>query len=694
MTLRDVIRKLAKHNLKRYLLFCISVVFSVSMLGAFGVLLFSSTVTNVLIAGGSTQTFALAMYVFTILGMMIFLVYADSIYMKYKMDETGVFLSLGLKQKTVLYMLNQEFCLLFWISALLGLLLSVPVAFAAWSCLTFFVSTAETVFTIGWMGFVIDIVFTGFVWILLMLLHGRTVRKTDIIKILKISSENENEKLANPMLCLTGLLGIPICFFLFNRCESRIDFWGEISIFFLGLSLFCLYILTSEITAIGSFFKKHCQHFYRKNILFFNLVRQKGRQYTLSLFVSTILIAVAIFGTGFIGAVFLENYFCIKEDPYDYSLLTSFQQKDMDQAEIEKLAGAYNIEIENFKTLDLLLIGRNFQYDEKTSEWSGQYITSVSSYNSLAETKAAVPTGACLFYVNADGDPSLYTVLEQKALFYHPTLHQEFTLPIAEWVVGPVLLNKNGEISDLFILNDADFEQLKSSVEQRYQLKYYVFNAPAAASESVEAFHAALLQEVVELSDGKILDNFFDSPVRELMKAEGKNVRTGDYYMDYDGNELYAARWWSMYPFARENALSSQLEMGAVYFLIMFFIAIIAFVSAVMVIGLKILGTLWQDNESYRKAVFLGLKEKSRNKLISKQISLIYYYPTFSGCAVGILMINQIILASSSAHPGAVTLIAVLSALVIVMLQIIIYLFLRKSIINCNYGRKTDDRAA
>lgn len=643
MTLRDAVRKLAKHNLKRYLLFCISVVFSVSMLGAFGVLLFSSTVTNVLIAGGSTQTFTLAMYVFTMLGMMIFLVYADSIYMKYKMDETGVFLSLGLKQKTVLYMLNQEFCLLFWISALIGILLSVPVAFVSWSCLTFFVSTAETVFSIGWMGVVIDIVFTGFVWALLMLLNGRTVRKTDIIKILKISSENESEKLADPMLCLTGLLGIPICFFLFNRCESRNDFWGEISIFFLGLSLLCLYLLTSEITAIGSFFKKHCQRFYRKNILFFNLVRQKGGgQYTLSLFVSTILIAVAIFGTGFIGAVFLDNYFSIKEDPYDYSLLTSFQQKEIDQAEIEKLARDYNIEIENFKTLDLLLIGRNFQYDEKMSEWSGQYITSVSSYNSLAETKAAVPTGSCLFYVNADGDPSLYTVLEQKALFYHPTLHQEFTLPIAEWVVGSVLLNKNGEISDLFLLNDADFEQLKSSVEQRYQLKYYVFNAPAAAS--AEAFHAALLQEVVESSDGKILDNFFDSPVRELMKAEGKNVRTDDYYMDYDGNELYAARWWSMYPFVRENALSSQLEMGAVYFLIMFFIAIIAFVSAVM---------------------------------ISKQISLIYYYPTFSGCAVGILMINQIILASSSAHPGAVTLIAVLSASAIVMLQIVIYLFLR-----------------
>lgn len=112
----------------------------------------------------------------------------------------------------------------------------------------------------------------------------------------------------------------------------------------------------------------------------------------------------------------------------------------------------------------------------------------------------------------------------------------------------------------------------------------------------------------------------------------------------------------------------------------MFFIAIIAFVSAVMVIGLKILGTIWQDVECYQKATFLGLKEKSLKKLISKQISLIYYYPTLLGCVIGVLMINQIILASSSTHPGAVTLIAVMLALMIIIIQVLIYFILKKSI--------------
>jgi putative ABC transport system permease protein len=679
MTLSDVIKKLARHNIKRYMLFCVSVLFAVSMLGAFGVLLFSNTVTDVLVAGGSTHTFALGMYAFTILGMMIFLVYANSIYMKYKMEEIGVFLSLGLKQKTVLNMLKREFCLLFCISALIGLVLSVPIAFLSWSFLTFFISTAETAFSIGWMGIFVDAVFTVFVWGLLMLQNSITLKRIDIIRILKISSENENQRFANVTLGLIGLIGIPIGFLFFNICESRSDFWGQNSMLFLGLSLLCLYLLTSEITAIGDFFKKHFQNIYRKNILFFNLVRQKGRQYTLSLFVSTILIAVGIFGIGFMGAIFLESYYQIKEDPYDYSLLTGFEQKEINQSEIEQLADKYEVNIDKMNILDLLLIGRDYQYDDHTSEWSGEFVTSASSYNLLTKENTFVPQGSCVFYVNAEDDPALQTISKHKALFYNPTLHQEFTMPVIDQVVGAGLLNKCGEISDMFILNDIDFDQLKESVESRYQLKYYLFNAPSATRS--KAFHDALLQKVVEASDGKILDNFFDSPVRELMIAEGKKIPEKDYYMNYNGNELYAARWWSMYPFAKESALSSQLETGAIYFLIMFFIAIIAFVSAVMVIGLKILGTIWQDEESYKKAVCLGLKEKSLSKLIAKQISFIYYYPTFLGCVIGVVMINQIILASASTHSGEVTLIAVILALMIVVIQVIIYYLLKKNII-------------
>ena len=96
MTLNDISRKLFKNNRKQYGLFFFSIVFSIAMTGAYGVLQYSPTVTNVLVDGGSTQTISQAMFFGSMLGIIVFLVYADSIFLKYKSREIGIFLSLGI----------------------------------------------------------------------------------------------------------------------------------------------------------------------------------------------------------------------------------------------------------------------------------------------------------------------------------------------------------------------------------------------------------------------------------------------------------------------------------------------------------------------------------------------------------------------------------------------------------------------
>ena len=54
MTLNEISRKLIRNERKQYGLFFFSVLFAVTMIGAYGVLQYSPTVTNVLIDGGST----------------------------------------------------------------------------------------------------------------------------------------------------------------------------------------------------------------------------------------------------------------------------------------------------------------------------------------------------------------------------------------------------------------------------------------------------------------------------------------------------------------------------------------------------------------------------------------------------------------------------------------------------------------
>ena len=184
MTLNEISRKLFKNNRKQYGLFFFSIVFSLAMIGAYGVLQYSPTVNNVLIDGGSTQTISQAIFFGSMLGIIVFLVYADSLFLKYKSREIGIFLSLGIDRRSVQKIIVKEYTILFQIAALTGLLLSVPLAFLCWSILNLFLKTQETAFSIGWAGLFIAFVFALVSWLVLWTINRKYIKTVGPMSIL------------------------------------------------------------------------------------------------------------------------------------------------------------------------------------------------------------------------------------------------------------------------------------------------------------------------------------------------------------------------------------------------------------------------------------------------------------------------------------------------------------------------------
>lgn len=120
MTLNEIAKKLIRQNKGRYLILSLSICFAILMTGAYGVLLFSPAITDVLMTDGSTYLIALGMYGITVLGIVVFLFYANSIFMKFQMGEIGIFLSLGMPPKAVTKMHNKQFDLVFTFSGVIG----------------------------------------------------------------------------------------------------------------------------------------------------------------------------------------------------------------------------------------------------------------------------------------------------------------------------------------------------------------------------------------------------------------------------------------------------------------------------------------------------------------------------------------------------------------------------------------------
>ena len=672
MTLNEITRKLICQNKSRYILFGLSICFAVAMTGAYGVLLFSKVITDVLMTDGSTYLISLGMYGITLIGIIVFLFYANAIYMQLQMGEIGVFLSLGLSPKSVGKIQNRQLDSIFLIGGMAGLILAVPISFGIWSLLSLFLSYTDGTFHVGWIGLLIAGGLWILAWVILRIRNAVHIARLDVIRILRSSSEGEEVKASHPVLAIIGLIAVPLGLILFNI--TAVIYWlKSFSVFFLGVSVIGMYILTAQITSMGRIIKCFFPNAYRKDILFYNLVRQKGNQYTLSLFVSSLLITLTIFSICFNGGMFLELYYLIKEEPYDYAVLAEESGEKLDESRIRSFAEESGISLNEWHSLDMLLLGREHQYmDVSRNEWASELVVNVSDFNALSGMNLSVPDDGYIYFQDSD-DSMFQTCSEDRGLFYNPCIKEDFTLQKIKLVSKESVLNETAKINSFAVVSDNTFYRISDTLDSSYKMTYYLFHG--SNTENSREFQKRLLAEIVGINKGEI----FVSWQNQVIKDKIKNYE--DIYIPYDGNELYAARWWEFYPYAKQTELDVQMEAGAVYLILIFFIAIISFVSATMIMGLKIAGTIMQDTESYKRAMYLGLKENDLKKIIRKQIGLIYFFPVICGCVTASFMINRFMEASSATRIFEITLVAIGLSLIVSLMQLIIFFFLQNKLV-------------
>lgn len=676
MTLNDISRKLFKNNRKQYGLFFFSIVFSIAMTGAYGVLQYSPTVTNVLVDGGSTQTISQAMFFGSMLGIIVFLVYADSIFLKYKSREIGIFLSLGIDRRSVQKIIVKEYTLLFQIAALLGLILSVPLAYLCWTLLNLFLETKETAFSIGYTGLVIAVLFSLLNWLILRTINRRYIKTVDILKIIKTSDENEATKNGRLFLLILGALLVPagiIAFFTLQNLGGILN-----TLFaFIGLAgaVWGVYLLIIQCASIGDILKKYNDKAYYNNMVFYNLLKQKIRQYTRSIFVATLLITFTIFGIGFIAAGFIDGYNVAFNEPYDYTINATYEHP-MTEKRLGEIAEESNVTITDIKCMDCLLLGVQNTYKNGEHDWSSRIIVSEDNFNALSGTSISVPKGSYTMYYDSSMKYKLNAFSADSSLFYNPTTEQEFTLTQNEPICRDGLFNTRSIFSSFLILNDEDYRVIAASIMDEYKAVSYMVNVenwPSTAD-----FQNNILETVISDNDGVIFTNWHNSATFAKTGSQAE-------YLPFEGNETKIARLWSLYPLSKLSSTTTQFEAFATYLMLMLFIAIVAFVSAVMVIGLKLVSTIWDDTEVYDNLRRLGMKRKKIKGLISKQMLFVYFIPTVLGCIIGAFTTYRIMLVSSVIYIGKTMQLVGCVCCLVVIIQIAIFFILRSRVMR-NYA--------
>ncbi|MDU4697464.1 MAG: ABC transporter permease [Paenibacillus sp.] len=343
MSLTHLIYRNLKKNLKNYYLYVFALIFSVALYFAFVTLQFDPALDEI---KGSVKGAAglRAASVLLIAIVAIFLLYANTIFIKRRSKEIGLFQLIGLTKGKIFGILSSENLILYFGSLLIGI-------FVGFSCSRLLLMIlfqvigvdAEASLRFSLQALVQTIVVFAAIYLLIMLMNFLFIRRQTILSLFRVTSSTENVYRKLPLSeVVIGVLGIGLVLYGY-RISSEL-FGGKYTEM---RELFQAMILILASVILGTYL------FYKGSVSFiFNLVRKaKGGYLSLNEVLSlssimfrmksnalllTIITTVSALAIGLLSLSYISYYStessAKQSVPNHFSLLDPVDVEEFEQA--------------------------------------------------------------------------------------------------------------------------------------------------------------------------------------------------------------------------------------------------------------------------------------------------------------------------------------------------------------------------
>ncbi|MDR4889898.1 ABC transporter permease [Fredinandcohnia sp. QZ13] len=264
-----IFRNLVK-NIKNYYLYVFALIFSVALYFAFVTLQYdpSMDVTEGSVKGAAAMKAASVMLIGIVT---VFLVYANTLFIKRRGKEIGLFQLVGISKRKTFWILSVENMILYFGSMIIGIFLGFVSSKLVMMILLKIIGIEEVArlhFSIEALAQTV-IVFAA-IYIVIMLLNALFIKRQQILSLFHSTSTSEERKRKVSVLeVIMGILGLALILFGYYLSTKLFD--GQFTMME-QMFMVMLVILVSVI--IGTYF------FYKGSIRFiFNLIRKKDNGY-------------------------------------------------------------------------------------------------------------------------------------------------------------------------------------------------------------------------------------------------------------------------------------------------------------------------------------------------------------------------------------------------------------------------------
>lgn len=605
MSFNQIVWKMAKVHYKKYILYFLCNSFSVMFFFMFSTVYFNEQVVRV-------KKLESIQYVLTVPGVALvvftvfFISYSHNVFIKRRRSEFGLFMTLGMSNRDISKLLLLENGVIAIFSIISGILAGTIFSRLFFLLLMNSVGLQAVSFHLNSKIFMYSIITFLIVFFIAI---GRSlflILKRNVIHSLKSDKVAETIKMKSPLFGGMGLAIIVGSVLGLYYTYTDPNAGGDYLLLWAVATLIGLYISLYQFTSFFIELAKKYKPFYYRRLLFLTSLDYKFKQLTSILMLVTVMIMITIlYSTIILSTYMLTEKQAIDGNPYDIAFIQTDDKNNLDSNEL------YSIIEQKENPVQKHLVIPIFSYYQKQtySDWSYVYnFMPVDHFNQLTSNQLKLRDNEFLYYLNDDPENA------ETGSNYD----QGLTLPIGNRNVTYTLketfaeknINNLTYLYEFLIISNSEFDRLKDSLDG-FESNIHLINV-ANWKETTNA---------VERLDRSLKSYNENTPpivdVRVENTSEEDLFQVASKVKDYNHNK----------------------NSNGILFFVTTFLSVIFFFGSFILLYLNLFSEIDKEKDKYKKLNHIGITVKEVKRIITREITTLFFVPTIVGTTLAFLYI-------------------------------------------------------
>lgn len=672
-------KKLRRADRKHSLLYLFCNFTALMIISAYSALMCSKTIQTVFPDGGDSRKQMYAIFVMTLVGCVVFTIYAAGLFFRHKSRQLGILMAMGASRKCLLPGLFHEVVSLSSFSAAAGIAAGIPFVRLIWGLFQLvLVDSAEMKLVLDFRCLFISFAFFLLVIGLACITAWRYLKKTNIMDVIREEHINEPVKELGRW-CGPAGLGIILAGAIMGYGASNI--WEEIfssyspswlSVLYVPIFV-GLYMVMLHTVVYG--WKSRKKNPY-KNIISRGMMKLQAKQTVNNLLVITLLFGGAAFAMFYIPVAGVSSILGYRDYPYDYFYQYRADQRIPDESVVRELAREYNLSLKDWGEAEYITLGAGgyTQVVDEGEHYHVEYLPVLSETKILSEDAYGILTGqdvdvlpGTYFCVTNKQETNLYVNENAKDLTNMVT-RAHLDMEFAGYLHYDLLAGGTG----FFVLDSGEYEMIAEGLTDEWKGRIVQFNADG---EDSYPFASEFYRLFVSSFDANCEYMYAYDRVQKIIA----NEKGETYWMDtelgegfrisYENMDSMAFKtWWAYHPSFRIFLINDYLRTMGVMYMMFLFIFIVCLVTALVICYTRGQTIALNNRYVFDDLRKLGASPAFLAKEVRSQCSNVFKVPALVGMSTMYILFALILYAND----GKVTSYEVIALLICLGMLILI----------------------